>query len=355
MGGDSDDLLITDDNVFGTASDDAFRRDFTINALFYDVHTREIVDFVDGLADIEARTVRSIGDPDVRLREDPVRMLRAIKFASRLDLQIEEGLWGAIVRHRREIAKAAPPRLMEEIYRLFRPGVSIAAFRLLREAGLWQLLLPLVATHLDEGGDTALAEYEAMLEAVDLVWKLRNATATDAQILMALLWTPWKATLAEAQAQAKAEGRRPDIGATVQEFLTPWMTGLRVPRKIQDRIRQVWMAQSRFEPGGRRRRKTDAFLRRRFFEDAVDFFEIRTRATGGDLSLVDTWRARGELKPLPDAHRRKGAKARSDQEGPPTPSSGEEEDAAPKKRRRRRRRRRRGGGGGAAAGSGEGS
>ncbi len=347
--GGSDDLLITDDNVFGTAADDAFRRDFTINALFYDVHTREIVDFVNGLADIEARTVRSIGDPDVRLREDPVRMMRAIKFASRLDLKIEDELWAALKRHREEISKAAPPRLLEEIYRLFRPGVSVAAFRLLREAGLWRLLLPQVASHLAEGGEDAVARYEAVLAGLDRVWKLRNATPPDSQILMALLWTPWEASYARAEAAAEAEGQRVDVGAAVQDFLSPWMTGLRVPRRIQDRIRQVWISQRRFDPGGARRRKTDAFIRRRFFEEAIDFYEIRARGAGGELSNVDAWRARAKLKPVPDASRR----AKPGQ--PFTEDDGADSDAPPKKRRRRRRRRRRGGGeggGGGPAGGG---
>lgn len=362
------DLLITDDNVFGTDKDDAFRRDFTINALFYDVHTREIVDYVDGLADIESRTVRSIGDPDVRLREDPVRMLRAIKFASRLDLTIEDALWASIQRHRDEISKAAPPRLLEEIYRLFRPAVSVAAFRLLRDAGLWPLLLPQVAEHLDQGGEEAVQEYEAVLGALDGVWKMRNATAPDAQILMSLLWTPWKAKLdtLEAAAQAaqaaddaaadseggegggrrrRGSGRPFDLSTEIQDFLSPWMTGLRVPRRIQDRIRQVWMCQDRFDPGGGRRRKTDAFVRRRFFEEAVDFYEIRARAAGLDLASVDLWRARAKLKPVPDADRRqKPSEADA--------ASLDGDEPQPTKRKRRGRRRRRGGGGGGGDGQG---
>src|SRR5437867_11935674 len=96
--------LIHHDNTFGTPEEDAFRRDFTINALFYDIATFSIIDYVDGLDDLRARVVRAIGDPDVRLCEDPVRMIRAIALAARLDFSIEPALLEAIRAHRREIA-----------------------------------------------------------------------------------------------------------------------------------------------------------------------------------------------------------------------------------------------------------
>src|SRR2546430_2084755 len=108
--------LIHHDNTFGTPEEDAFRRDFTINALFYDIGTFSVIDYVDGLADLRNGVVRSIGDPDVRLREDPVRMIRAIALAARLDFTIEPTLVDAIRTHRHEIAKASLPRLLEEDY-----------------------------------------------------------------------------------------------------------------------------------------------------------------------------------------------------------------------------------------------
>src|SRR3954453_14548187 len=105
--------LIHHDNTFGTPEEDAFRRDFTINALFYDIDTFSVIDYVGGLEDLRAGIVRSIGDPDVRLREDPVRMLRAIALAARLDFTIEPTLVDAIRRHRHEIAKSSLARLLE--------------------------------------------------------------------------------------------------------------------------------------------------------------------------------------------------------------------------------------------------
>src|SRR5229473_7519722 len=116
--------LIHHDNTFGTPEEDAFRRDFTINALAYDISTFSVIDYVGGLEDLRAGIVRSIGDPDVRLNEDPVRMLRAIAIAARLDFTIEPTLLDAIRTHRHEISKSSMARLLEEYYKILRAGSS---------------------------------------------------------------------------------------------------------------------------------------------------------------------------------------------------------------------------------------
>src|SRR5687767_4899928 len=142
---DAPDLLIRRDNVFGTETEDARRRDFTINGLFYDVEKEEVIDYVGGLADLDARLVRTIGDPDVRFQEDPVRILRAIKFAARLDFNIEPATFAALLRQRGEIRKCAPPRVIEEIYRLLRGGASRRSLELLAETGVLEILSPHLA------------------------------------------------------------------------------------------------------------------------------------------------------------------------------------------------------------------
>src|SRR4051812_46716020 len=133
-------LLIRRDNVFGNELEDARRRDFTINGLFYDVEREEVIDHVEGLADLEAKLMRTIGDPDVRFQEDPVRMLRAIKFAARLEFGFEPATWRALLRWRGEISKCAPPRLLEEIHRLMRGGACRRSFELLVETGVLAIL-----------------------------------------------------------------------------------------------------------------------------------------------------------------------------------------------------------------------
>lgn len=154
---DDHDLLIRRDNVFGTESEDAKRRDFTINGLFYDVEREEVIDHVGGLADLEAKLVRTIGDPDIRFQEDPVRMLRAIKFAARLDFGFEPATWRALLRWRSEISKCAPPRLLEEMHRLLRGGAARRSFELMVETGVLAVLSPYLAGLLEGPGAPIVA------------------------------------------------------------------------------------------------------------------------------------------------------------------------------------------------------
>jgi poly(A) polymerase len=149
------DLLIRHDNTFGTAEEDAFRRDFTVNALFYDPRTFGVVDYVGGVADLGEGLIRTIGDPELRVREDPVRMLRAVRFAAKLGFDIEAATRRAIERHHREILKASPPRLVEEIYRtLCQPG-GAHALALMEQLGLLAVLLPPLSAHLQRTGADA--------------------------------------------------------------------------------------------------------------------------------------------------------------------------------------------------------
>src|SRR6478609_1595564 len=175
--------LIHRDNTFGTPEEDAFRRDFTINALFYDIATFSIIDYVGGLEDIAARLVRSIGDPDVRLREDPVRMLRAIALASRLDFAIEPSLLQSIRTHRHEIAKSALPRLLEEYYKILRAGSAEKTFRMLAEVGL----LEPVSSELHHGADDDLWRSLAALDAYRRQFESTPETLTNPILLGSLL------------------------------------------------------------------------------------------------------------------------------------------------------------------------
>src|SRR5687767_9611533 len=154
---DDGDLLIRRDNVFGNETEDARRRDFTINGLFYDVEREEVIDHVGGLADLHARVIRTIGDPEIRFQEDPVRMLRAIKFAARIDFAIEPATYRALVRWRGEIRKCAPPRVLEEAYRLLRGGAARRSMELLVETGTMAVLAPHLAALFEGAGAPARA------------------------------------------------------------------------------------------------------------------------------------------------------------------------------------------------------
>lgn len=160
------DGLIRRDNTFGTPEEDAFRRDFTVNALFYDIATFSIIDYVGGLEDLEKRVIRSIGDPMVRFVEDPVRMLRAAVFAARLGFTIDQLVADAIHELRPLIAKASPARLLEEYFKILRSGYAEASFRMLNELGLLELMTPELADP-DDGVWDSLARLDAYRRRFD--------------------------------------------------------------------------------------------------------------------------------------------------------------------------------------------
>ena len=180
------DLLIRHDNVFGTEQEDAKRRDFTINALFYDVDERRVVDHVGGKADLRARLVRTIGDPDVRMREDPVRILRAIRFAAKCGLSVEGRTYAAMKAHVAEIPRCSPPRVLEEVLKLMRSGASRRSFELLRDVHALRVLLPPVAEHLERAGPEAAERHLRALDALDAHVRV-GEIPSDAVLLAALL------------------------------------------------------------------------------------------------------------------------------------------------------------------------
>src|ERR1700730_9447928 len=141
-------LLIRQDNTFGTPEEDAFRRDFTVNSLFYDPRTFRVLDYAGGVADLRARLIRTIGDPELRMREDPVRMLRAVRFAAKLNFEIEPATLAAIERHRCDLQKASIPRLVEETFRTIGQTGAARALVLMEELGLLEQLMPWLSAHL---------------------------------------------------------------------------------------------------------------------------------------------------------------------------------------------------------------
>jgi poly(A) polymerase len=145
------DRMLHRDNTFGTPEEDAFRRDFTVNALFYDIADFSIIDFTGGLRDLDECIIRCIGDPTERFQEDPVRMIRAVSMASRLDFTIDPPIDAAIAAHRGELARSAPARLVEEIYKLLRAGSAEKAFRMLAERRLLEPIAPELQKRASEG------------------------------------------------------------------------------------------------------------------------------------------------------------------------------------------------------------
>jgi poly(A) polymerase len=145
-----DGLLIRHDNTFGTPEEDAFRRDFTINALFYDPRTFRVLDYAGGVRDLAQRLIRTIGEPEVRMREDPVRMIRAVRLAAKLDFEIEPATARAIAHCAGDLVKASAPRLVEEVYRTLSLANSARALFLMEQLGLLDSALPMLSHHLKQ-------------------------------------------------------------------------------------------------------------------------------------------------------------------------------------------------------------
>ncbi len=260
-GGDDEDLLIRDDNVFGTPEEDALRRDFTINQLFYDVNAESVIDHADGLGDLRRRYVRAIGDAEIRFREDPIRILRAIKFAARLDFQIEPDTLKALRHHRTEIPKAATPRVLEEINRFCRGGAARASFDLLRETRVFEVVLP--EFHEGYRGErTTWAFARQLLDGID-ERRAAGQPVSTGEILAALMLPLVAERLGWKHDGTVEPTRGLDVRALADEYLLPMATRLRLPRKEQERCRQIVSTLYRMVPARRLRRSTRQSILRR--------------------------------------------------------------------------------------------
>lgn len=302
--------LLHRDNTFGTPEEDAFRRDFTINALFYDISNFSIIDYVGGLEDLREGVVRCIGDPEERMREDPVRMLRAIALAARLDFTIDRPILDAIAELRHEIARSSPPRLLEEYYKILRAGSAEKTFRVLADTGL----LEPISEELHRGADEALWQSLAEVDTYRRKFAAAPETLTNAILLGSLLvplgLAPQPGRSLPADAGGAKRRRRP-IG--------PQLGQLPLARRDLERLRQVLSLQRRLKDLGASIRAQRALTHRSIFREALTWMEVH----GGSPELVEHWitvlAERGADEPLMPM--------------------GESIDAAPAKRRRRRRRR----------------
>jgi poly(A) polymerase len=258
------DLLIRSDNAFGEAHEDALRRDFTINALFYDLDAGQILDWVGGMADIERRVVRTIGEPETRFREDPVRILRAIKFAARLDLGIDPDVYDAMVFTRASLARAARPRLFEEIMRLLRGGGAHRSIWLAWELGILSVLLPELATFLDDdGGGGSSSRVWKLLAEVDRRTVERGAPFDDIVLSTLLLLEPMREA---------CEGER-DRVAAAHAFLDPVIARLAMSRRVADAVRRIVSILPRLGAG-----RTGRFARSGLSDLATQIHEIERAA-----------------------------------------------------------------------------
>ena len=346
------DLLIKHDNTFGTPEEDAFRRDFTINALFYDIGTFSVIDYVGGLQDLRDGLIRCIGDPDQRFQEDPVRMLRAIVMASRLGFKLDPPIVDAIRRNRTLMASASPNRLIEEYYKVLRSGAATETFRALAEHRLLEPITP----ELQRGaGNKALWAALATLDEYRKKFESIPPTLTNPVLLGTLLvplglmpkrdYTEDVSTdyadSTDSTSFSEEEEREEESVESVKSVDNPsvksgrrWrrppkapilkIGSLPIARGDTERLRQLLSLQGRLADVEMSPRGKRALMHRGPFQDALTWFEIH-----GQLpAVLEHWK--GFIEAL-------GPEALA-----APPAAGEQGERGPGEGPRRRRRRRRG-------------
>jgi poly(A) polymerase len=327
------DTLIRRDNTFGTPEEDAFRRDFTVNALFYDIATFSVIDYVGGLDDLKRKTIRTIGDPAVRFREDPVRMLRAVAFAARLGFEIQRDTLEAIRTLRGELVKSSPARLLDEVFKILRQGASAETFRLLHETGILIYLMPQAGERIAAGSSELLRSL-ARLDAFRNTGGDAGADLTNPILLGTLFGPLGMAPRPVGRRHRDAEGasdRETDdvpaemaaLGVADEDALEPappssMPIGLPFARRDMDRLRLILAAQKRLADLRTSPRARGALAGRAYLKEALMWLEIHGGEAGRDLARL--WQ-----EPV--------ASALAPEEGEPP--------APPPPRRRPRRRRRR--------------
>ena len=339
------------DNIYGTIEDDVWRRDFTANGLYYNIDDFSIWDFVDGLRDVHARRLTMIGDPDTRYREDPVRMLRAVRFAAKLDFSIEPATEQPIRELAYLLDGVPAARLFDECLKLFLSGFGANAFRLLQQYGLFEHLFPMAAAamklppyaYAQEMLELGLANTDARIAA--------DKPVTPTFLFAILLWAAVLRELNERQA-----GPAPDLAQLMDAcdtVLRAQQSRVAIPRRFAVPMRELLMLQPRF--GRRSGVKSLSLLQHPRFRAAYDFLLLRAQAGVADPELAQWWT---DVQLLPHEERVSLVQARPpDPPGVATPgvatqgvatpggdasaAGGSAQDGileAPGRRRRRRRR-----------------
>jgi len=282
----TEDGMILRDNVFGTPEQDAIRRDFTVNALFYGIADYSVIDYVGGMEDLRKGLIRIIGDPVVRFTEDPVRMVRAVRFAAVLGFEIEAKTYEALLDHKDKIALASPARMYEEVQKLFLLGEGEKTYQMLRTTGMFGVLFP----HINAWIDTEEEGFPHIWVGKALEWVdtcVQAGRKIQPHILFCLMFGQY---VEQKAAKLRAGGMAPldALDTAVAEFLSEIVSRVQVPRKVALAIREILWNQGRFE-------KTQGkaplyFLRRPGFADAFEYLRFTSELTGERLELRAWWK-----------------------------------------------------------------
>jgi poly(A) polymerase len=296
----SDKGLLLRDNVFGTLAEDAVRRDLTVNALYYDSANFSVFDHAEGLQDLEKRRIRIIGDPEQRFREDPVRMLRVLRFAAKLGFTIDRDTAKAIPRCAKLLAEIPAARLFDEFLKLFLAGYAERTLELLLEYKLLQYLFPDSSERISKD-PRALALVQAAMGNTDQRLE-QGKGVTPAFILAALLW-PVTERLAT-QLQDHGQPQHAALHSAGQQTVANAAKSISIPKRFSMPMREIWEFQLRLER--RQGRRAAELVDHRRFRAAYDFLLLREQA-GEDTGGLGEWWTEFQTLPLEQRLERAGS------------------------------------------------
>lgn len=281
----SEEGVVLRDNVFGTPAEDALRRDFTVNALAYNIADFSIIDYVGGMEDLRSGVIRTIGDAGARFTEDPVRMLRAVRFAALLGFDIEEATWRALVENAPAITLSTAPRLYEEALKLFLSGEGERTYQLMRRGGLFAPLFPGLDVWLEQ-------ETEGFPHARlgrDLEWidrRVSGGEKVSPPLLLSLMFGEY---LEEAAARLRGQGIPPQeaMNGAVAGFLGAQAPLVAIPHRVGVAVRDILAMQNRLRkiPG----KRPERVLGRSCFPEALAYLRCRCGITGEDGGILAWW------------------------------------------------------------------
>jgi poly(A) polymerase len=284
--------MLLRDNVYGTIEEDALRRDFTVNALYYNIEDFSVIDYAAGMDDLNSGILRLLGDPEQRYREDPVRMLRAVRFATKLGFSINPACEEPIYSLGNLLQDIPAARLFEEVLKLFMHGTALQAFEKLRHYDLFGRLFP--AT------EESLSHEEHQFPITFVANGLKNTDArvsedkpvTPAFLFAVLLWEPVRQR-AE-QIQASGEGPQPAMQQAASEVLSEQIQTVSIPKRFSLQMRDIWCMQHRF--GFRQGKRPQRLLTHPRFRAGYDFLLLRAESGEADPELAVWWTKFQEMK-----------------------------------------------------------
>jgi len=280
------DGMILRDNLFGTPEEDAVRRDFTVNALFYNIADYSVIDCVNGMEDLRAGLIRIIGDPATRFTEDPVRMIRAVRFAAVLGFEIERKTYAAMLELKDRISLASPARMYEEVLKLFLLGEGEKTYQLLRKTGIFGVILPALNEWVDQERDGFPHVWLGKaFEWVDTC--VQSGRKVEPHILFGLMFGQY---VEEKAARFRTAGEVPldAMNRAIAETLAEQAPHVLIPKKVGLPMRDMYWNQQRFER--RTGKHPRYFLHRPGFAESWEYLRFRSEVTGEGMDLRAWWK-----------------------------------------------------------------